>query len=351
MGRQLELEVAREKSREERIKQRDLMKTEREHRAVERELGRKITRNSYEANDRDFPEYEKNVEEDSANTSDKYVLSTSLKGHSDDSEEDVSYQPLMEKWSGSASSTNVHKKSRSGGSFANALLRVGTKSTKDSTLDKPVQRKPGRLLETAGRSLLQKRASITAPTLSSSIASSHSSFGRLKEGGSGLMSTNNTVFNSLSISSNKLSLSFGLYGGHLSVDHGGTLKQISTISEGDEEGRGSTRNIGGCFSQAISSDPMLPHVTQDDENGAIVDKSAEKRQQPCFTKKVFSNWGGEFFKKNLDYRANTNKILEKMNLTKEKQMSITSALKNSETMSSGERKKDILGSGSNLVSK
>ena len=30
--------------------------------------------------------------------------------------------------------------------------------------------------------------------------------------------------------------------------------------------------------------------------------------------KVFSNWGGEFFKKNLDYRANTNKILEKMNL-------------------------------------
>ena len=32
-------------------------------------------------------------------------------------------------------------------------------------------------------------------------------------------------------------------------------------------------------------------------------------------KKAFSNWGGEFFKKNLDYRANTNKILEKMNLT------------------------------------
>ena len=29
---------------------------------------------------------------------------------------------------------------------------------------------------------------------------------------------------------------------------------------------------------------------------------------------MFSNWGGEFFKKNLDYRANTNKILEKMNL-------------------------------------
>lgn len=256
----------------------------------------------------------------------------------------------MEKWSGSASSNTGHKKNRSGGSFANALLRVGTKSTKDSTLDKPVQRKPGRLLETAGRSLLQKRASITAPNSSSSIASNHSSMGKLKEGGSGLMSTNNTVFNSLSISSNKLSLSFGLYGGHLSVDHGGTLKQISTIAEGAKEGRGSTQNIGGCFPQTISSTPTLLQVTQDDENGAIVDKSAEKRQ-PCFTKKVFSNWGGEFFKKNLDYRANTNKILEKMNLTKEKQIPMTSPLKNSETTSSGERKKDILGSSSNMVSK
>ena len=34
------------------------------------------------------------------------------------------------------------------------------------------------------------------------------------------------------------------------------------------------------------------------------------------TKRIFSNWGGEFFKKNLDYRANTNKILEKMQLAK-----------------------------------
>lgn len=321
------------------------MKAEREHRAVERELGRKLLRDSYEGKDGDFPEYEKIVE-DSANTSDKCDLPISLKEHSDDSEEDVSYQPLMEKWSGSASSNTGHKKNRSGGSFANALLRVGTKSTKDSTLDKPVQRKPGRLLETAGRSLLQKRASITAPNSSSCVASNHSSIGKLE--GSGLMSTNNTVFNSLSISSNKLSLSFGLYGGHLSVDHGGTLKHIS---EGAKEGRGSTQNIGGCFPQAISSTPTLLQVTQDDENGAIVDKSAEKRQQPCFTKKVFSNWGGEFFKKNLDYRANTNKILEKMNLTKEKQISMTSPLKNSETTSSGERKKDIFGSGSNMVSK
>ena len=34
------------------------------------------------------------------------------------------------------------------------------------------------------------------------------------------------------------------------------------------------------------------------------------------TKRIFSNWGGEFFKKNLDFRANTNKILEKMQLAK-----------------------------------
>jgi hypothetical protein len=31
---------------------------------------------------------------------------------------------------------------------------------------------------------------------------------------------------------------------------------------------------------------------------------------------VFTNWGGDFFKKNLDFRANTNKILEKMQLSK-----------------------------------
>ena len=42
---------------------------------------------------------------------------------------------------------------------------------------------------------------------------------------------------------------------------------------------------------------------------------SQNTQNSPQTKKAFSNWGGEFFKKNLDYRANTNKILEKMNLT------------------------------------
>ena len=275
---------------------------------------------------------------------------SSLKEDSDDSEEDVSYEPSMENLTGSASSTTGNKKGRSGGSFANALLRVGTKSTKDSTLDKPVQRKPGRLLETAGRSLLQKRASITAATSSSSSTSTKSITGRFKDGGRSVMATNNAIFNSLSISSNKLSLSFGLYGGHLSVDHGGPLKQISTISEGSKDERCSTQTAGS-FTRSSASTPTLLQVPQDDENGAIVEKSAEKRQS-CFTKKVFSNWGGEFFKKNLDYRANTNKILEKMNLTKEKQISLNSPLKSSEALNSGgERMKDILGSGSNLVTK
>ena len=57
--RQQEEEVAREKSREERIKQRDLMKAEREHRAVEREHGRKLLRHSDEGGDDDFTLYQK----------------------------------------------------------------------------------------------------------------------------------------------------------------------------------------------------------------------------------------------------------------------------------------------------
>ena len=45
------------------------------------------------------------------------------------------------------------------------------------------------------------------------------------------------------------------------------------------------------------------------------DSPRSKTTSDSARQKVFSNWGGEFFKKNLDYRANTNKILEKMNLT------------------------------------
>ena len=45
------------------------------------------------------------------------------------------------------------------------------------------------------------------------------------------------------------------------------------------------------------------------------DSPRSKTTSDSARQKVFSNWGGEFFKKNLDYRANTNKILEKMNLS------------------------------------
>ena len=75
-------------------------------------------------------------------------------------------------------------------------------------------------------------------------------------------------------------ISFGLWGGHLSVDQ----------SAGNS-------SLNSAF---------------DDKPFSLLGK--DKKDQPV--KKVFSNWGGDFFKKNLDYRANTNKILEKMQLSK-----------------------------------
>ena len=138
-------------------------------------------------------------------------------------------------------------------SFAQALLKGGTKQvTKDPNLtEKPARKSPGRLLETAGRSLLNKSG-----------------------GGS--------MLGSLSNSEGGNKLSFSLYGGHLPVDHGGYNKPSSADSDGDLAGGG----------------------------------SGDAGNKPA-TSRVFSNWGGEFFKKNLDYRANTNKILEKMNLGKD----------------------------------
>ena len=146
-------------------------------------------------------------------------------------------------------------------SFTTALLRAGTKSTKDSSLDKskaaavkeevkPVARKvPGQLLQSAGVGLLN--------------------FNRKER------SEEDDIFKPASSC-----ISFGLYGGHLSVDRD-TSSQTSL----------------GCNDR-----PFMSLLTK------------EKPQES--TKRVFSNWGGEFFKKNLDYRANTNKIMEKMQLAK-----------------------------------
>lgn len=180
----------------------------------------------------------------------------------------------------SPSSTNEGKytsstKSSSRTNFTNALLRVGTKSTKDSSLDKPVRKGAGLLLEAAGRSLLQKAGGGSTQSY------------KLGSGGSSMLSSGATIGGlSFGLASSKIS--FGLYGGHLPVDHGSYTKPKSgeTSPTGNESTEAAEADGGG---RSKASDSMT-------------------RQ------KVFSNWGGEFFKKNLDYRANTNKILEKMNL-------------------------------------
>lgn len=166
-----------------------------------------------------------------------------------------------------------HRESKKGpkSTFSNALLRAGTKSTKDATLDKPIRKMPGLLLEAAGRSLMQKRASAS-------------------EDGSG--DSAKPIGITFGLASSKIS--FGLYEGHLPIDHASYTKS-SGDSESDSE-----RNDPIRASDSIKS--------TDSATGTISVLGGAS------TKKVFSNWGGEFFKKNLDYRANTNKILEKMNL-------------------------------------
>ena len=146
--------------------------------------------------------------------------------------------------------------------FSNALIRAGTKSTKDSSLekekqksikeiltDKPVVRKtPGLLLQAAGKGLLNKAKD--------SPEEAPASMGSSPRRGSGI--------------------SFGLWGGQLPVE------------------------------QSIISSSFAS--SYDDKPGSVLgeDKKVES------AKKVFSNWGGDFFKKNLDFRANTNRILEKL---------------------------------------
>ena len=93
--------------------------------------------------------------------------------------------------------------------FTNALLKAGTKSTKDSSLDKPVRKTPGLLLEAAGRSLLNKAGG--GSTLN------------YKSGGSSILSGGATS-GGLSFGLVSSKISFGLYGGHLPVDHGSYTK-------------------------------------------------------------------------------------------------------------------------------
>jgi len=174
---------------------------------------------------------------------------------SSDGDSDDVYRPPRE-WKPSAAKTN----------FTNALIKAGSKSTKDSTLEKekqkslkelmierPIVRKtPGLLLQTAGKGLLNKTKDLKKENGEADLISLNPSSG----------------------------ISFGLWGGHLPVDQSAVSNSLSS----------------GFDDKPFS---LLSK-----------DKKAEA------TKKVFSNWGGDFFKKNLDFRANTNKILEKMQLSK-----------------------------------
>ncbi|XP_059091696.1 eukaryotic translation initiation factor 5B-like [Tigriopus californicus] len=276
------LEEERERAREERLRQREVMKEMRAQRAAEREVTttfkddvdeqRKLAMR--ESSKRDIikhsmadPPSDLSSDEDEI---DEYIPDRKdLKKVESDEEFEKAEEGLEEDLKPLA-----QKKKEKGNNFANALLKVGTKSTKDVSLDKPIRKSPGRLLETAGRSLLQKTSS------SSGGGGGGSSLFKL--GGASLLSKGENT--------NKLS--FGLYGGHLPVDHGGFAKSKGGInSDGDSQ---------------ASTEP-------------------DDTEKPSKSK-VFTNWGGEFFKKNLDYRANTNKILEKMNLIRDAGGSVSGAV-------------------------
>ena len=167
-----------------------------------------------------------------------------------------------------AESDDVYKppkdyKSSTRTNFSNALIRAGSKSTKDCSLEKEkqksikeiltekpaVRRSPGLLLQAAGKGLLNKAKDCAEDAVASELTSPRR--------GSGI--------------------SFGLWGGHLP-----------------------------CDSSIISSSLTSSYDDKPGDSLLTEDKKEES------TKKVFSNWGGDFFKKNLDFRANTNRILEKL---------------------------------------
>ena len=120
-------------------------------------------------------------------------------------------------------------------------------------------------------------------------------------------------------------ISFGLYGGHLSVDKDKDRTSSrsnstdednfsSSISTSDLSSSKSSITLSSLLtSQALKQQQAPPQPIQQQQQQQ---KPQQPQQEQQSTKRVFSNWGGEFFKKNLDYRANTNKILEKMQLNK-----------------------------------
>ena len=195
-------------------------------------------------------------EEDTAASQSSLEPSSREASPGSEGDSDEAYKPPREYKSGGGQRTTFS-------SASSALIRAGAKSTKDSSLEKekqksikeilsekPVVRKtPGLLLQSAGKGLLNKTKEVAKEDNKEDEPI-------LSRGSSGI--------------------SFGLWGGHLPVEP-------SIIST--------------SLSSAYDDKPFT-------------NLSKDKKEEA--TKKVFSNWGGDFFKKNLDFRANTNRILEKL---------------------------------------
>jgi len=260
-----------EVEREDRQKQREMMKEMRARRAaeklVESKYGEEVTKQKSRIKQTDpkpAPEKEngkKSRRSPSIETNSDSESPPPSPSDSGSEDEDL-YRPPREQKPSAAPRA---------GTFTNALIRAGVKSTKDATLkeekkslkelmvERPLVRKTaGLLLQAAGTGLLNKAAG-----------------GKAKESPGEEVPEKET----LSFGTNS-GISFGLWGGHLSVD----------------QSAGNSSLTSGF----------------DDKPFSLLNK--DKKDLPA--KKVFSNWGGDFFKKNLDYRANTNKILEKMQLSK-----------------------------------
>ena len=328
--RQRREEETKERAREERRAQRDAVKELRAQRAIERDLVRGYAAEHEDQDDdddergerkskkrtvyteTDSDDYEDyNMEEATVKKkrrheeADAYVPPAGVKPHDSEEEEDLRdsssdnesdsmlkddlpLKPKEKKLSRKEKKKRKREK-RDKSSFANALLKVGTKSTKDSTLDKPVRRTPGHLLEAAGRSLLQKTTSKQQTAFDR--LTSGSNLGLLSSGsGSGIPGSHNSG------TTGRNQLSFGLWGGDLRVE-----TNYPKSAGSDSDGGDSLHGAGGGSSAMAGS-----HLHGDSK---LIQGSSNVMKS-----KVFSNWGGGFFKKNLDYRANTNKILEKMNL-------------------------------------
>lgn len=353
-------EEEREMAREERIKQRDAMKELRAKRIIERDFSTDAIAERQEQKTNAACNRAHRAKEREKNLySDIYNPFTG----GDDSEEeekDITYKPTQSELRSNDredSKDNHLLNKEKKPNIANALLKVGTKSIKDVSLDKPVRKSPGLLLESAGRSLLQRR---NVP-------------------GDSDISTSNGNGQGLSFGLCSSKISFGLYGGHLDIGQPGTnpsntnsnnsvpssiddshsekprMDEESTKHNGKNGNKGSfshssaisdevsnpTRNIGftnlsnkdsSSSTAKISITSPLSKFGQLSGTKIVIGNSnseSQNTQNSSQTKKAFSNWGGEFFKKNLDYRANTNKILEKMNLTNSVPSPNSSSISNS----------------------